>query len=237
MNRVDIYKETKKFFKKNKFPVEPSIKYKTLDVKIVPKYQSRIYLRKEDMINRAIIEKYEGKNPILHNMADIYKPGGCVKEGSGAQEECCFRRSNYFQHLKKEFYPLMDTECVYSPNVYFNRQNEENKYKYIKGQYISCIAIPAIRFPSLDSTFEHFRENCDYELMKRKMEMVFKVAIKHNHNVIIISAFGCGAYGCPSGDVAQIMKECIVKYDGTYERLYISISGSHYNIFKELLNF
>lgn len=46
-----------------------------------------------------------GFNPVVLNLSDNLVPGGLVAQGSGAQEESIWRRSNYVRTLTESFYP------------------------------------------------------------------------------------------------------------------------------------
>ena len=58
----------------------------------------------------------QGMKPLVLNMASNFVPGGGVRKGSRAQEECLFRRSNYFlsldtNKLPPQTYPLKHSDC------------------------------------------------------------------------------------------------------------------------------
>ena len=56
-------------------------------------------------------------NILVLNMASEYKAGGGVENGAMAQEEELFRRSNYFESLTPNLYPIKEFEAVYTKDV------------------------------------------------------------------------------------------------------------------------
>ena len=113
--------------------------------------ETKYYIYNGDCLDAAIFLKNIGHNPVLLNMANNIKPGGGVDYGAGAQEESLFRRSNYFQHLNKSFYPI--NGGIYSPNVIIFKKGEVFDYELLETtEKISMIAVAAIRHPNLLKT-------------------------------------------------------------------------------------
>ena len=114
--RVDCWKDTQNKCKNIKI-ITPSIQIKHIkNVNQIPckRYvNSTLFFYNMDTIDCAL----HFENPLVLNLASDYHPGGGVAKGSGAQEESLFRRSNYFQTLTKQYYPILDGYAIYSPNV------------------------------------------------------------------------------------------------------------------------
>lgn len=153
-----------------------------------------------------------GFNPLVLNMASAFKPGGGVANGKIAQEEELFRRSNAHQTHPIKWYPLKEMEVIYSPQVIICKNSRDKKYKYIKPISVSMIACAAIKDPKLDN-MQYSPE--DYLLMYNKIESIFKIAILHKHDSLVLGAIGCGVYYNPPVEVAKIFHIVTNKY-GTY---------------------
>lgn len=232
--------------------MSPSVKYAVLPEKTLAcEYaydKTTIRIIQNDVIDSALLLKSRGYKPLLLNNADTHRPGGCVETGSGAQEECCFRRSNYFVHLKRASYPLQDSEVVYSHQVKYIKDSFLNYLpKPIEVDCVACAAFhgPKTR-PNVKTGEDEFSVPEDREIMKEKIKMIFKAGYKHGNDVLVVSAFGCGAYKCPPADVAELFKEVIHEYDGMYrlvlfsilgnpDPVYTVIGGGNYPIFKKVL--
>ena len=236
-DKIEVWNHTYQLYQNTPDSCPASIKYQTLDQNPAQRFsKTMIRVIRFDIIDVALHYKKLGYNPLLLNMADISVPGGCVKAGSGAQEECCFRRSNYYKHLKPEFYPLVDSQAVYSQRVEFIKSNETSGCIPIEPRNLDIIAIPALRFPQLDRDHRGYGSETEKKLMEKKIDMIFQVGYKHNHDVLVLSAFGCGAYGNPPQEVVQIFKKALQKWNGCFKEVVFAILGANFNFFLELEN-
>lgn len=194
-----------------------------------------VYVYKYDIIDVALIEKYAGKqNVVFLNMTDVQKPGGCVEAGSGAQEECIFRRSNYYKHLTKDFYPMLNNDIVLSKNVKFIKNNENKGNSPMDTKYLDIMAIPAVRFPQMGNSFDEYGDWKEMELMRKKIDSIFRLGYQEKYDVLVLSAFGCGAYGNPPRAVVKMFYNAIQKYKCSIKKVIFAVLGANYNFFKEL---
>ena len=53
-----------------------------------------------------------------------------------------------------------------------------------------------------------------------------------NNNILVLSAWGCGAFGCPPYHMAKIFKKVLKVYDGIFEEIIFAILGPNYELFK-----
>lgn len=253
VNRLDVWENTKKECSeggiKSDIPIYKSIKYKTIEVDMKRRYtNTHVHVIDIDTADCAIDLIRKGYNPLLLNMSDIRTSGGAVEMGSVAQEENLFRRSNYFKTLLQDYYPLDGTSVVYSPKVCFFRENEKSLYKFSpEDTFIDCIAAPAIRNPSITSNQNGqftYRDTNERKLMKEKARMIFKVGYHYGHDVLVLSAHGCGAWGGPTHEIAKIYKELIEEYNGCFygivfailnSRILAGLPVSNFEVFKSIL--
>jgi uncharacterized protein (TIGR02452 family) len=102
-----------------------------------------------DCLDVALNMITRGLNPLVLNMASDYQPGGGWQRGSGAQEECLFRRSSLHMALepkKRQYYPLPELGAIYTPNAYVFRSNEETGYAFLARPVVGPNSFP---FPIL----------------------------------------------------------------------------------------
>jgi uncharacterized protein (TIGR02452 family) len=226
--RIQVYKKTLE--ESERFKIVESIKYHTRPQQVLKlrKYNTRanIIVINEDTINAAL--KYP--NSVMLNMANAFIPGGGVCTGCPAQEEDIFRRTNYNKTLEytREFYPIINNQAIYSPDVTVFKGTEKDKYPYQSPRKISIIASA-----SIDCRSEKF----DPVLQEEKIDMIFNIASFHGHNTLILSAFGCGAFRCDPGEVSKIFKKVIQKYGHQFENIVFAIlhNNTNYQIFKQVL--
>lgn len=172
-------------------------------------------------------------NALILNLADENFPGGCVSNGSGAQEESLFRRTNYHASLKIELYPLANDEVVYSPQISLIKTSESDGWKLLdpnKLNKISFIACPGIRQPSvININGEQRLNDNDVQILKNKIKTIIQTAVKFDHKTVILSALGCGAFRNPIKHVAEIFKSVLTEYDGVVLNYYFAIMTTSNN--------
>ncbi len=194
------------------------------------------------------VAQVEQNNPLVLNMANAITPGGGVEGGAGAQEEHLFRSSNYLLSLysfhdrlskqygiprAKQSYPLHEAYgAVYSPKVTVFRGREEDGYPLLNQPYkASFVAVPAIYNPLLlkNSKGLYEMEDADRLLTKEKIRTIFKIAKKHNHQTLILSAMGCGAFCNPPNQVARLFREVLEEsaYRTAFSKIIFAIKDDH----------
>ena len=155
-----------------------------------------------DMIRRGL------RPPVL-NLADNCFPGGHVDAGSGAQEESLFRCTDLcttlnLKTLPRGTYPLMDTQVLLTRNVSILKEPESRMWKRLEPRVlVDVISCPGIRNPPCGP---EGRLSADLiELLVKKIETIFQVALANGNDAVVLGALGCGAWRSPSQHVAEIM--------------------------------
>lgn len=244
MSRIEVWKDTVNKCKlvDNLAFCEPSQKFSDLanihiereSVSNSNSSKAQILVWDMDTADAAMLLKSKGYNPLLLNMSDDQIPGGCVKSGSNAQEENLFRRSNYHKTLVEEFYPLNNTDIVYSPSVLFFKTNEKSGYEMMETPVaLPVIACPAMRYPAIIHTpsmgkqgrqdILTFKYKKDQDMMLKKIEMIFKCAHHFGHDTLVLSAHGCGAWGGPTHHIAVLYKQMCEKYAPYFKYIIFAI--------------
>jgi uncharacterized protein (TIGR02452 family) len=216
-------------------PIKPpaSVKAKSWDTHVMYDFIKNRERRKEnepaieflnkDAIDVALDLLATGKSqrPLVLNLADDSWPGGCVAQGSGAQEESLFRRSNYHQTLISDhtLYPIKDEEAVYSPEVIIVKSSEEDGwelYPVDQRPVLAFVACPGLRYPELvdDEDDEPRLKEEDVTRLKEKIGVILQIARQYKHDAIVLGALGCGAWRNPPKHVAEIFKSVLDTYEG-----------------------
>lgn len=248
---IAIYKHTIDYCIKKRFPVYKPIKYQydledfndnkilsTQMANLDPTDQPKIFVENIDSFDMAI--KMGKDNILILNLASSKKSGGGVINGAKAQEEDLYRKSNYFEANNQNMYPLDVFDVVYSPSVHIIKNSS---YKLLNQSYrVSCLAVAAIHNPKLilsDELELVYGRKIDMEIMQNKIDMIFKVAIKHGHKYLVLGALGCGVFHNPPKVVADMFKKSLDKYANYFDMIVFAIlstqSNDNYNIFKDIL--
>lgn len=165
------------------------------------------------------------KELLLLNMANAKIPGGCYNMDGNTQEEAIFRNTTASATLLKEYYPLKDDEYIYSPNILIIKNN-----KLIdKPINMSMITIAAMVHSSNKKPFKKYER----EIMIKKINEIFVCAINNNIKILVLGAFGCGAFNCPVDEVVDIFKDRLKVYGNKFDMIYFAISKNYdlYNYF------
>lgn len=204
----------------------------------IPRYETEIKVVDNDCIYAAKDLIDRGLNPCVLNMASFHKPGGGVVEGSSAQEENIFRRTNIFKSLyqfhsigenygikqRDERYPLeMYFGGIYTPHVTVFKGSDDTDYTPLEEPFeIGVVSIAAVKKPTLN---EGKLLPWVVDVTKSKIRQMLDIALENGHDSLILSAFGCGAYKTPPTEMARLFKEVIgsEKYKGAFKAIHFAI--------------
>ena len=190
-------------------------------------YETQVVVVERDCVEAAMILTSKDYNPALLNLADLYTPGGLVEYGSGAQEENLCRRSNLIQSLyqfsemrvrqypnlkmkvHEHQYPLDERYGgIYSEIVQFFRNTEDNGCTLMDGYCnIPVISVAALAGPRIgkDGMMPKEEENITLD----KIRTIFRIGMDNEHDSIVLSAFGCGAFANPPAHIAKLFHQVI----------------------------
>jgi len=240
-NRVEVYKQTRDHYK-NVPTVESIVNRRSNEITFkemeslsynYPKQVIAPVINK-DCVYVALDYVERGFHPILLNMSSWRCPGGGVKSGASAQEEELFRRSNYFKHLHEKYYPFRNYDTIVSKGVEFLRSGSDKGYTSLSKPFkIDCIAAPALRNPQLSSSYDDFGNEEDIYRMEQKIRVLLYTAAKNGNDSIILSAWGCGAFGCPPKGVAGLFKKVLKEFAGVFRETPFAIIGANFQPFFE----
>lgn len=210
----------------------------TVDYDSIPRYETDIKVVNNDCLYEALNLIEKGLKPCVLNMASFITPGGGVTRGSSAQEENIFRRTNIYKSLyqfhhigddygveqKEERYPLeQNFGGIYTPSVTVFKASEDVNYRMLDNPFlVSVISVPAVKKPPLDNGKI---VPWAIDMIKNKIRQIFDIALEHGHDTLVLSAFGCGAYGTPPEQMAKFFYDTInsKRYKGAFKVIRFAI--------------
>lgn len=225
---------------------------------------AKIIVSPKRTLEAAMPYAYAGKKVCIHNFASAANPGGGVTKGSSAQEEAICRCSTLYPNLKeeilwKEFYaphrrqqnPLHNDDCIYTPGVIaFKSDTTYPKLlpedKWCSVNVLTCAA-PNLRErpsnsmnPNDGNTTVRISQKELQALHEKRMRKVLDIAWKNGNEVVILGAFGCGAFSNPPLIVAQAMKAVVQEYRMRFETIEFAVycsprDDSNFRIFQNVL--
>lgn len=207
-------------------------------------------------------EHKEGRVGIL-NFASATSPGGGVIRGSNAQEESICRCSTLYpclntSILQKEYYnfhrkqrnPFYTDACIVTPGITVFKTDDEwpeicEETQWFLMDVISCAA------PNLRMRTSAIRDYADRdaafvtdgqlkELLQNRIRGIFQVAVKSNIEILVLGAFGCGAFCNSPYMMAEVFKETLKEYMYSFREIEFAIycepaDRKNYDIFSKII--
>ena len=210
-----------------------------------------------------LLDELPGRKVAVLNFASATNPGGGVKSGSSAQEECLCRCSTLYPTLDRrwlwqQFYDvnraLADNrhtdDCIYSPGIVicksdtaFPERLSEHEWRIV--DVITCAA-PNLRNEPANwynpDTGAPLRMDPDelYRLHLQRARHILHIAAANGVNALVLGAFGCGAFANDPSIVAQAYRDVLPEYLSRFDRIEFAIycrdfETENYSAFKAVL--
>ena len=208
-------------------------------------------------------KNYPNKRIGVLNFASATTPGGGVTSGSSAQEESLCRCSTLYPVLNHEillnaYYfrnimlknPLHDDTVIYTPDIVICKTDTISPVKlsekdFVKVDVLSCAApnlreYPTNKYNHSDGDHIDIDDEKLYQIHLSRGKQILDVALFHNIDVLVLGAFGCGAFRNDPRIVAKAYKELLKEYSQYFEEIEFAIYCSkydqeNYEIFKSIL--
>ena len=206
-------------------------------------------------------ENPEAKIAVM-NFANAFHAGGGVTRGSGAQEECLCRTSTlypllYRKTLRDTFYKLHNDRnsskatdsLIYTEDVIICKTDEDLPKRMPQEDWVTVdvitIAAPDLRDKSNihaplvnGGTYMNDAELFGYHV-KRAIHMLTCAAAK-GADILILGAFGCGAFQNNPEVVARAYKTALQEFPRVFEKIEFAVycppgSRRNYDVFTKIL--
>lgn len=208
---------------------------------------------------------YKNQRVCVHNFASASNPGGGVTRGSNAQEECLCRCSDLYFCLNTPemwngFYklhrnaknPIHNDDIIYTPDVvvfktdtvYPKLMNESDWYNVnvITSAAPNLRERPSNLFNSGDGNYAIKISDEELKLIhKKRLGRILDVVAIEENEVVILGAFGCGAFANNPEVVARAARNVIEEYKYTFKTIEFAVYCSlrderNYNIFEKIFS-
>lgn len=242
-----------------------------LDLQQVTTTETKLSVVNNDCLVVGKQMQDEGLNPAVLSMASAYRPGGGVLNGARAQEECIFRRSNLFMSLYlfdrqmydlviepnldgmydlsfiQQGYPMEENfGGIYSDDVTVFKDGEyEWLYDPYQTAFISVAAMNVNRALRQGENILVDGRLSDraVAITKNKIRTIYRIGILHGHDSLVLGAWGCGAFGNPPEQMAQLFVDVLNEdeFRGRYKDIRFAIiedhnsRGRNYQTFKNVI--
>ncbi len=185
---------------------------------------------------------YIGKKVCVLNFASSTNPGGGVKYGSSAQEESLCRCSTlYFvldsPRMMSKFYlphnksnnTLYNDDIIYTPGITVFKSDTDfpeilPENGWYKVDVLTCAAPNLFDMTVTDS--EPSEDPARFisrkelrKLLEKRVRRIFEAAAHEENEVLILGAFGCGAFRNPPDLMADVFREVTKEYAHRFETI------------------
>lgn len=227
--------------------------------------EAKIVVSGKRSLEAAEVYAKQGKKVCVLNFASATNPGGGVVNGSSAQEECICRCTTLYPCLKNDdlwtsFYaphrkatnPLYNNDCIYTPDVCvfksdINFPEPLPRDEWWKVNTLTCAALNLRERPS-----NPMNPHAGYKqvkvtpaelatLLTSRIRRIFEVALANENEVLILGAFGCGAFRNPPEIVAKVFYNVMQDYLGYFDTIEYAVyhterEVANYEAFKKIMN-
>ena len=195
---------------------------------------------------RELHEKLPNAKIAVLNFASATNPGGGVARGSRAQEESLCRCSTLYPvladpkywgafygfHRKRHDARYTDL-CLYTPGVKVIKSDTAlperlDEKDWLSVDVITCAAPNLRERPSNEMNPQagealHLSDEELLALHKKRGRRILAVAAANEADVLVLGAFGCGAFRNPPEIVAKAYRELLPEFDGCFERVEFAV--------------
>ena len=208
----------------------------------------RVSVTRHRSLDAALLHcnRTPGSKVAVLNFASATNPGGGVAKGSKAQEEALCRCSTLFpvlntQELQEKFYRFhqehQDTRytdaCIYTPGITVFKTDtsipERLSPEYWRQvDVISCAApnlrkVPYNRMNPGTGPAIPVSDRELLEIHKTRGRKIFRVAVAHGVDTLILGAFGCGAFKNSPSVVARAYRGILEEFDGYISKVEFAV--------------
>ena len=156
---------------------------------------------------------------LVLNFANPFNPGGGVRRGAEAQEEDLCRKSSLLLSLEsdsaKAYYnyhrqlrsPYSSDAIILSPKVQIIKDaNQKLLPSPVTVAVLTCAA------PMLQNGLHNLTQEQYHSLMARRIDGILSVAAHLGYRVLVLGAFGCGAFGNDPNIVSELFRNSLEHY-------------------------
>jgi len=228
---------------------------------------NNVFVTKSKTLEAAL--RHHKENPsnkiAILNFASATNPGGGVTSGSAAQEESICRCTNLYPCLNtkrnwENFYtpnrqagdPLHKDDLIYTPGIIICK-SDDGEFRRFRNDEFVTIDVITCAAPNLrenpNNSFNQEGTNSAvklsdeelYSLHLKRARCILKAAELERVDVLILGAFGCGAFRNDPRIVAKAYKEALKDYTFCFKEIEFAIycrqyETENYDAFKEAFN-
>ncbi|MCR9289254.1 MAG: TIGR02452 family protein [Bacteroidetes bacterium] len=213
-------------------PEELNLLIRELNIDVPILSSTKYEVTGETTLNAVRRLTLEGeKNILCLNFASAKNPGGGFLGGAQAQEESIARSSglyptlllapDYYETNRKNRSCLYTDHMIYSPKVpIFKLEDGTNMDDVIT---CSVITAPAVNTGVIKRNEPQNILNIE-PYMRRRIEMVLALSLKHGYDSLVLGAWGCGVFQNDPREIALWFEDILKgKYRDQFKRVVFAV--------------
>ena len=210
--------------------------------------KAKVLVNKHKTLEAALLirNKYPDARIAIHNFASATNPGGGVTRGSRAQEECLCRTTTLYPVLNTDenwqrFYQFHRSRhdqrytdaCLYTPGIVAVKTDDDvpqrmNKQDWLKLDVLTCAAPNLRPYPSnaMNASPCKSIKMTDADLLQlheHRARHLLSVAATNGADIVILGAFGCGAFQNKPETVAKAYAHVLPDFMHQFEVIEFAI--------------
>ncbi len=219
-----------------------------ISIKRIFTHKSKIIVSKKRSFEAA--KEYKGLKTVVLNFANNSSIGGNPFYANAQEEALCrcstllhcleaVKNEFYFKHQNDYQNKLLDDfgndDLIYTPNITVFKSDTTSpelmpRDEWYNVDIITCAAPFAV--------FDKVSKSPNLEnIIRKRIKRILDIAHINKAEVLILGAFGCGAYNNPPALVAKVFKELIKNYNFKIVEfaVYVGSDTTNYDVFNEIL--
>lgn len=204
-----------------------------LEFKANGKYQTTITLTNETSLEALERLAQVSKDEIMClNFASAKNPGGGFLGGAQAQEESLARSSGLYKTLlnhpmfyefhRKQHDLLYSNRMIYSPNVPVFKNDAGEILEPYNVTFITCAAPNAGAIATNQAHSTHLIP----EILEERAALILGLAAQHQHQRLVLGAWGCGVFRNDPQMVARVFKDLL---EGQFKNVFAEVVFAVYD--------
>ncbi len=182
---------------------------------------------------QRLCDAFPGARIAVHNFASATHPGGGVIRGARAQEEALCRCStlypalstdslmqNYYLFHQNRHDARYTNAVIYTPDVRIIKSDTELPERLPQTAW-RTVDILTCAAPNLGAC--SISETELTALHRARAEKLFSVAAAHGADILVLGAFGCGAFRNPAELVAGVYRETVQRFSGCFRQITFAV--------------
>ncbi len=266
--RIAVFEDTQAYYTENPILAEAvresqehTVFHPADDYPPIPDCQraGRITVTKSKSFQAAAEQSktHPGQRIAVLNFASSRNPGGGVRWGAGGQEESLCRCSTlyaaidrqwlwdkYYTPNREAYDPAGTDALIYSPGVVicktdFSIPERLPPEDFVTVDVITCAAPNLGDTSSSEPTVNPTRE-WQYEIHLRRAKHILHAAAARGAEILILGAFGCGAFQNDPEAVAAAYRDALAEYGKYFDEIEFAVycpgyAARNYDVFRRIL--